>query len=230
MSIGGRISSWVGKPLFWVLFVAISLGVQITRGILAPKPPVLPRALGAVEMFRLTDQHLRPFGTPEISGTVWLASVFCKACPSVDPKLLDRLHDIQHRSRNLGHKFQIVSFAVDPETDRPETLADFALAQRASMKRWSFLSGSRPELKKIISSIYEKDPLQPADTATASQALDPGANHRLALIDQATQVRGFFDARQDAEVERMLVVAAQLLNVRFRPAPVPSSTITPPRE
>jgi protein SCO1/2 len=216
-----RAAYLVSKPLFWVVFFALSFGFQITRTILGPKLPPLPKALGAASLFRLTDQRGRPFGTPELTGVVWVGSVFCSRCPEVDPGLPSKLREIQHRSRNLGSKFHLVSFASDPETDTPDTLADFALEQKASAKRWVFLSGERPALKKVVDSLYAADPLQPVDTSTRVEAIAPGVNHRLVLVDQATQIRGYYDARKPEDLDAMLRDAALLMNMRFRAAPAP---------
>ena len=220
MIVQERLASLVSRPLFWVAFFAIAFGFHLVRGVMSPKPQPIPEAVGVLDLFRLTDQRGRAFGTQKVAGSVWVGSVFCTRCPSVDPELMTVLHDIQHRSRNLGHRFMIVSVSVDPERDTPAALADYAKAQKASTRRWKFVTGERAPVRTLVEGLYAADGLQdPVDPD--AEAFHPSAPHRLVLIDQVTQIRGYYDARDDTEVDRLLNDAALLLNFAHRPAPRP---------
>src|SRR5258707_11338442 len=97
----------VGSPFFWVLFLAIPFGWPIVRVARTALPPPLPE-LGIVSEFALVDQNGRPLGAADVRGRVWLLS-------SVDPggaaadKLATELGKIQHRARNLGPAFHLVT-------------------------------------------------------------------------------------------------------------------------
>lgn len=218
MSFQDRVAWLVGKPAFWLIFVFSLISFHVVRTMLAPKLPPLPEARGVVAPFRLIDQRGRPFGTPDLTGTIWVAGLTCTKCPSIDPSVAEALGDIQHRSRNLGKMFHVVAISVDPETDTSTVLADFAKVNHASARRWSFLTGDRAEIKRLVASIYLPDPMQPKDTPSA-QVIEPGVNHRLALIDQSTQIRGYYDARKKEDIDKLLHEAGLLANLRWRPAP-----------
>jgi protein SCO1 len=218
MSLQDRVAWLVGKPLFWILFIGIAIALNVVRGILSPKLPPLPDALGVVEPFRLTDHRGRPFGTPELTGAIWVAGLTCTKCPNVDPIATKRLGEAQHRSRNLGSKFHVVAITTEPEQDSSEVLSEFALKNHASARRWAFLTGEREAVKKLVTSLYARDPMQALDVGKA-EVIGPGANHRLVLVDQATQIRGYYDARRDEEIDRLMRDAGLLANLRFRSAP-----------
>lgn len=222
MTIQNRVASLVSRPIFWATFFGIAFGFHLIRGMLSPKPQPIPEAVGVLDLFRLTDQRGRAFGTQKVAGSVWVGSVFCTRCPSVDPKLMTVLHDIQHRSRNLGHRFMIVSVSVDPERDTPALLKDYAQQHKASTRRWTFLTGSRDSVRKLVDGLYAADPLQ-EPTDPDSEALHPSAPHRLVLVDQVTQIRGYYDTRDEADIAHLLNDAALLLNFAHRPAPRPEA-------
>lgn len=222
MNLQDRIAKLVGRPAFWIVFFAIAFGFHLVRAMMSPKPQPIPEAVGVLDLFRLTDHHGRAFGTQKVAGSVWVASVFCTRCPSVNPALMKTLHDVQHRSRNLGHRFLIVSVSVDPEHDTVEHLQEYAELQKASTRRWVFLTGARGPLRKMIDGLYAADPIQsPVDPD--SEAIHPSAPHRFVLLDQVTQIRGYYDARDEADIDRMLNDAALLLNFAHRPAPRPEA-------
>lgn len=222
MKVQDRVADLVSRPASWVAFFAIAFGFHLVRAMLSPKPQPLPEAVGVLDLFRLTDQRGRAFGTQKVAGSVWVGSVFCTRCPSVDPELMKVLHDIQHRSRNLGHRFMVVSASVDPERDTPAVLAEYAKRQRASTRRWAFLTGDRDSVRALVEGMYAADPLQePVDPD--AEAFHPSAPHRLVLVDQVTQIRGYYDARDEREIGQLLHDAALLLNFAHRPAPRPEA-------
>src|SRR2546427_7051085 len=127
MSLPGKLSGLVGKPVFWVIAMAVIFAAPIVRSVRAKLPPALP-ALGVIEDFTLTDQFGQPFGSAQLRGKVWVADFIFTRCPTVCPLLTERMGKVQHRARNLGTAFQLVSFTVDPEWDTPERLAVYAHA------------------------------------------------------------------------------------------------------
>src|SRR5256885_1410364 len=128
----------VGSPFFWVLFLVVAFGWPLVRVARTVLPPALP-VFETVPSFELVDQNGQPYGTGQLKGRVWLLSAGEIAAPTAD-KLATELGKIQHRVRNLGPAFHLVTVAVD-DGENPSRLHEFAGRHRVSPRMWSFLTG-----------------------------------------------------------------------------------------
>ena len=135
-----RAASLVGSPFFWILSLSILFIVPMgrTMALDAPHPP---EAISPFPPFTLTSEQGLPYGLDNLRGRVWVADFVFTSCPTVCPKLTLKMADIQHRGRNLGDAFHLVTFTVDPENDTPEKLAAYAKSYHANPQRWTFLTG-----------------------------------------------------------------------------------------
>jgi protein SCO1/2 len=102
---------------------------------------------------------------------------------------------------------RLVSFTVDPRTDTPAVLAQWAARYGADPNRWLLLTGSKRELYRVIGASF-----------LATNASDPfnsmpgnfAGTERIAVVDQQGRVRVYFDglrlettAAVLAEIERL---------------------------
>jgi protein SCO1/2 len=172
-----------------VLLIAIPFGWPIVRVARTALPPPLPE-LGSISDFALVDQHGRPFGAGDVRGRVWLLSGVDTASSASD-KLATELGKIQHRARNLGPAFHLVTVGFDSERDTPERLLEFTGRYRVSPRMWSFLSGDSVDLRR---------------------ALDVGAPRSVVLVDQKMRVRGRYDLGDGSAVDLVLYHAGLLVN------------------
>jgi protein SCO1/2 len=119
---------------------------------------------------------------------------------------------IQHRARNLGQAFHLVTFTVDPENDTPERLAAYAKEYHADPVRWTFLTGELGEVETTVVKGFKlamgKDEL-PAGSGLFSIF----HGEKLVLVDDAGLIRGYYDA-DDEGVDRLLHDAGVIANVR----------------
>jgi cytochrome oxidase Cu insertion factor (SCO1/SenC/PrrC family) len=146
--------------------------------------------LGTVAEFALVDQHDRPFGAGDVRGRVWLLSGVSADSPSAD-KLATELGKIQHRARNLGPAFHMVTLALDPERNPRERLLEFIGHYRVSPRMWSFLAGDSDGLRKTLS---DAGPLS------------------VVLVDQKMRVRGRYDLGDAGAVDLALYHVGLLVN------------------
>jgi protein SCO1 len=178
----------LGSRLFWVLFFVVAFGWPIVRVARTALPPPLP-VLGSISDFALVEQNDRAFGTADVRGKVWLLSTVQTSSPAGD-KLATELGKIQHRVRNLGPAFHIVTVGTDPETDSREHLVEFISHYRVSPRMWSFLSG---------------------DTAILRRSA-PGGPLSVVLVDQKMRVRGRYDLGEPGAIDLCLYHAGLLVN------------------
>src|SRR4051812_32318724 len=187
-----RVAALVGNRWFWILAIGLVFVLPLSRalGRDVPRPPAMKLALPP---FELVDQHGQPYGLKELRGRIWVADFVFTSCPTVCPKLTKRMQEIQHRAKNLGDAFHLVTFTVDPENDTPERLAAYASAYHASPHRWSFLTGPlgdvEPTVVKGFKLAMGKDEL-PAGSGMFSIF----HGEKLVLVDQEGFIRGYYDA------------------------------------
>jgi protein SCO1/2 len=193
--IGTRVqqhaATLVGRPLFWVLVLGVTFGWPIVRT-LRQELPEPPPVLGRAPDFELVRQDGRVFSSRELAGRVFVATLVCTRCPDVAPELQQRMFQIQHRGRNLGRFFHIVSFAVDPDHDTPERLAELAVTTRASPRMWSLLTGPAGAVKRAVEGLQAHRPGGPA------------RNHDAVLVDDRMRIRGYYDLRDDALIDALM--------------------------
>lgn len=199
-----------GAPWPWLLVIAAVVLFNIIRAVTASLPPPLP-LLGEVPAFSLTDQHGRAYGSDDLRGRAWVANFIFTRCPTVCPAFTRKMGRIQHRSRGLGNALHLVSFSVDPEFDTPERLAAYAHEHRASDRAWSFLTGPLDDIKAVVIDGL-KTSMGNGDPQGNFEGIFHGSH--FVLVDPAMQIRGYYDANDADSVERLLIDAGWLLNLR----------------
>jgi protein SCO1/2 len=183
MALGKRLqaraAALVGRPLFWVLFLSGLTAWPIARSIRAERQlPQNRPVMGTVRDFSLVDQNGDVFGSSELRGVVWVAHFSSTQCRGACGEMLDRMSNLQHRTRNLGEGFRIVTVSVDPERDDAAKMKAFAFSQRASRRLWRFLAGPAPTVERLLE-----------DFKVARHV----PQTRFALVDGAGQIRGYYD-------------------------------------
>jgi protein SCO1/2 len=210
-SLQARVARLVGSPWIWAIAIGLVFLFPIVRGVglRPPQPPGMKLALPA---FELTNERGQRYGSEDLKGRLWVADFVFTSCPTVCPKLTKRMQILQHRSRNLGQAFHLVTFTVDPENDTPERLAAYAKEYHADPARWTFLTGELGEVETTVVKGFKlamgKDEL-PAGSGLFSIF----HGEKLVLVDDAGLIRGYYDA-DDEGVDRLLHDAGVIANLR----------------
>jgi protein SCO1 len=210
-----------GRRTFWALFLSVAFLWPISRVVRKALPPKLP-VLGTVAAFALVDQEGHPFGSTALEGRVWVASVIRSSSPAaVD--LVNELGKIQHRVRNLGPAFRLVTIGLDPVEDAPERLLDFTSRHRVSPRIWSFLSGEPTALRRTQAALGLElgapdsagEPFpNSARRGDAPARPSVGAEGPLvvAVIDGKMRVRGRYDLADPSAIDTLLYHVGLLVN------------------
>lgn len=204
-----RLEKLFGSGRTWAVLVAVAFVYSLVRAVLTPLPPP-PPVLFPVPEFSLTSQEGRTFARRDLDGRVWIAGFFFTRCPTICPLLMGKMNDIQHRSKNLGEGFQMVSFSVDPSFDTPEVMRAYAREMRLTLNRWTLLTGPTGQIQQIVREGF-KDHLE---TAEGIAPADVVHSTRIFLVDRRGRVRGLYDGSKDEEVSRLLRDAGLLVNRR----------------
>jgi cytochrome oxidase Cu insertion factor (SCO1/SenC/PrrC family) len=224
----GPIQRWVaaafGRRSFWVFFVLLGFVVPLSH-VLRAKPPEKLPVLGSIGPFELVDQLGSSFGTADLEQRVWVVSAIRSTTPSATD-LAETLGKVQHRARNLGNAFHIVTVGIDPENDAPDDLAEFAHHHRVSPRIWSFLSGEPEALRRAQSALglvkanaaksgatTDGTPRDGTITAAAGgSALALTGPLSVALVDGKMRVRGRYDLGEPGAIDKLLYHVGLLVN------------------
>jgi protein SCO1/2 len=95
---------------------------------------------------------------------------------------------------------RLVSFSVDPTHDGPDTLALYASAHHADMRRWSFLTGPVPTIYSVAKDGFHL----PLDSTGGDQTTPIIHSPRFVLIDTKGSVRAYYDGSQDESRKKIL--------------------------
>ncbi len=202
----GPLGRFVGRPSFWVVLVGLLSLVPLAQGMVRTLPDPPPKMYRLPD-FELTSDRNIQYGTQQLRGRVWVASFVFTSCPSVCPALMEKMQQLQHRTRNAGTGVQLVTFTVDPENDTPEVLRAYAQRFRASSYRWTFLTGDYSVLEDTIISGFKL-----AMGKDADNLFEIFHSERFVLIDQEGRIRGYYEAT-DAGVEKLSKDISLVLNL-----------------
>jgi protein SCO1/2 len=181
------------RPIVWVLLLLPVFSLTLLRGFLS-QPPQMPPFLGELPSFALTNQYNKPFGTEQLKGTPFVVDFIFTSCKLACPKLTSEMAKVQHRTRNLGEQFKIVSISVDPKNDTPEALAEYAQEFGAHPARWFFLTGNEEQIVKLVNDGF-KIGMGP------DEIFGKFHGEKFVLVDAKGQVRGYYDADEAGEEE-----------------------------
>ncbi len=186
-----KIAALVARPVFWILAILFFGAWPVARTMSLRVPPT-PPVLGSVTPFELTDHEDQAFGASRLEGRAWLGTAVCSSCSHVPPQLLTALRKVQHRTRNLGAHFRIVSMSVTAPPEGTAALAALAHEQRASRRAWSFVTGDPAVIRRVARELWSIDD----DPGPQTPAVGADHSWQVVLVDRRQRIRGRYDLRR----------------------------------
>jgi protein SCO1 len=195
-------------------FVLLGFPLLIATGMLALREIEVHRLahseishFGAVPPFTLTNQDGRTFGSADLAGKIWIADFIYSTCPGPCPMISSRMSEMQKPLEKTDVHF--VSFTVDPETDTPARLRQYADRLHARPGRWDFLTGPKATIYELSIRGFKL-----AASADGGERGQPIHSTRMILVDREGQIRGYYDATEADAVTRLLADTNRLLKAR----------------
>ena len=163
--------------------------------------------------FSLTECHGRTVTKADLLGKPWIACFVFTRCAGPCPRVSEQMQILQDRLKGID--VRLVSITVDPETDTPEVLCQYAAHYKADPDRWWFLTGDIETIYRLIRRsfrmIVDEDPRQ-----------IPGFEviHSIEImhVDSEGVVRGRYKATSDvdmAKLRRTLLGKADAADLRL---------------
>lgn len=166
------------------------------------------RRLGEVPAFTLTDQLGRTVSSYQLEGKVSVYNFFFTRCAATCPMQTAQLHKLQEQLADeaIWEDVRFLSVSVDPEHDTPDVLNEYAQSHSADGDHWMFLTGSRPAVWKLSKEGFKL----PAGERPADESMPIFHSSKLVLVDRQGQIRGYYEALADEDVEHLLADLRQL--------------------
>ena len=180
-----------GAVLFLMLLTACAEKVDL---------PVM----NTVPEFTLVERSSREVKSQELAGQIWIADFVYTTCGGISPIMTQKMRKLQDQ---LPEEIRLVSFSVDPETDTPAVLAEYANKFGADPKRWLFLTGSRDELYAL-----SKNGFKLAVENTGGTEAEPITHSsRFAIVDRQGRIRGYYSMDDPEELKHIIRDVKSLL-------------------
>lgn len=201
------------SKVFWLLVVVILFSIPLVMSLKRPSIVQLP-VLGQLENFELINQKGRNFGTKDIAGSVLLVNFIFTRCPDTCPMLTRTMAQIQSQLKATGKSIQLLSITADPAFDKPEVLDAYASKFGADPGLWTFLTGSREAVRKVVVDNFKtalESPIS-ADSQDMAPAFEIAHSERFVLIDQIGRIRAYKTIKTEKDINQTVKDFAILVN------------------
>ncbi len=184
--------------------------VMFTQMVQPSGKMVRDTAYHTIPDFALTDQDGKPFNRQSIQGKIHIADFFFTRCGTICPKLSSQLNRVQDIFRQ-NDQIVLISYSVDPEYDTSEYLRAYAKRFEAIPGKWTFLTGSKAEIYRLIQKAYF---LPVMDAGVSNGDPDETFSHseKVVLVDKEGIIRGYYDGTDKEDIDRLVLETRVLLD------------------
>lgn len=191
-----RIASWTLLAL-----AAATAAALYVRERARPPLPVL----ATLPHFELTERDGSRITLADLAGAPWIANFIFTRCQVVCPALTARMRALR-AGLPPGSAVRSVSITVDAAHDTPAVLREYARRWSIEGRDWLLLTDGPGSARALVREGF----LQPVEDTPENEAMPVLHSSRFALVDGAGAVRGFYDAGEPADLERLAADAVRL--------------------
>lgn len=189
---------WVWGTLTLGALILVAMGIWSRS---ARPPRAAPRIFAEVPDFSLTNRDGSLLARGDFEGTPWIADFIFTRCAGICPFMTRQMLRVAGEIPQ-GQGVRLVSITADPEHDTPEILDAYARRYEAS---WYFLTGGFEEIQTLSSKGFLLG-MQAADPDDPKAEIEPVIHsNRFVLVDGRGKIRGYYDAFDESEVQRLLL-------------------------
>lgn len=163
----------------------------------------------AVPDFSLTERDGRRITLADLRGKVWVANFIYAQCPGPCPMLSARMRSIQTALADRAKDVLLVSFSLDPVSDTPAVLVDYARRFHADANWWFLTNRDVDAMRHLVETGF----LQSVVPASGDNPMIH--SNYFAVLDRGARIRAFHDgldpdvkARVVRDVRRLLAEPA----------------------
>lgn len=161
-------------------------------------PVGAPPIIASLPNFAMTERNGKTVTLDDLKGRIWIADFIFTTCGGPCPIMTSRLGDFMQtiKEQNIP-RVSAVSFTVDPHTDTPEVLREYATMKLADDFDWLFLTGD----EAAIYDLSVKGFMLTAQKGDEEHSVDHSP--RFVLVDQKGRIRGYYEVVTNEEILAM---------------------------
>lgn len=173
-----------------VAFIILIFGIYTVRNLKANfnDIPLVKIQEIPIPSYQFTNQEGKLMSSDYYKGKVYVVEFFFTTCTTICPKMNENMVKIQNQFYS-DLDFGIASFSINPNTDTPEVLREYAKEKGATSKRWHFFTGDQEKIYALASDGFT---LYVGENKEAVDGFEHSGS--FALIDK----NGFIRSRKDA--------------------------------
>src|SRR5260370_27581098 len=147
MNPGTRKTVWLVWGGLLLLVSLLTVGLLLQFRSRTNESATLP-VLGQVSDFTLTNQNGRAVSLADLRGHVWVADIIFTRCAGPCPRMTRQMKELE-KALPAGSDTKLVTLTTDPDYDTPAILKTYSERFSADLSRWTFLTGTNPEIRKL---------------------------------------------------------------------------------
>src|ERR1700691_1146268 len=105
-------------------------------------------ALGQIADFTLTNQDGKITTLADLTNHVWVADIIFTRCAGPCPRMTAQMKSLQDALPQTSDA-KLVTLTTDPDYDSPAVMKKYAEHFGADFNRWTFLTGTKPEIAAL---------------------------------------------------------------------------------
>lgn len=147
--------------------------------------------------FELIERSGEKVSSDQLLGQPYLISFFFSTCPSICIKQNQKIKELQDMFEGQGVRF--VAISVDPETDTPEILREYAARFGADDQQWLFMTGDLTYIRRVGAEIFQ----QPVNKKFHTE--------RFVLVDAEGKIEGMYSWPEPKQYEKLQASIREML-------------------
>jgi len=163
-----------------------------------PTPVKPPEDANWLSEFELTERSGETVSSGDLLGQPYVVSFFYSTCPSICVQQNQTLQTLQETFADRGVRF--VAISVDPETDTPAVLREYAARFGADEEQWLFLTGDLNYIRRVGGEIFQ----QPVNKQFHTE--------RFVLVDPQGEIEGFYTWTEKRQLQALEESIEQMLD------------------
>lgn len=164
------------------------------------------KKFGEVKPFHLTERSGKKVTLDSLRGKVWVANFIFTSCTSQCPLIMMEAQKIS-KALLFKENFRMVSVTIDPMSDTPERLNQYATEWKADPFKWLFLTGAFTDVKALM-----QDSLK---VPSEVEGLELAHSSQFVLVDHLSRIRGYYSAEDTDQMKKLLRDSKDLLKKSF---------------
>lgn len=157
--------------------------------------------------FSLVNQFGKNVTRNDLQGTLFVADFIFTSCAGACPIMTTKMLELSTMfTYEDGIRF--VSFSVDPETDTPEVLKQYAESYGINdSAKWIFLTGEKKEIVRLVKNDFK---LSLLDSGGTDEEMIIHSQH-FVLLNERAEIVGYFDSEEESKMKELYFTIRNLL-------------------